>query len=122
MGYFLSALVKFQNIGLLGTGFSLAWGIVLSGDAPSLDDVYSDSVYLPTRWLWSVSAPRWAIEALYLKELEARPFAEIQADDLGNTYHTTDYRMCIQNAFLIGLGWNLLAFIMLKLKDRDKQK
>jgi hypothetical protein len=57
---------------LIGTGFALGWGLVLSGANPKLDEVMTNESYEYIRWIWSISAPRWEIEAIYLKELDPR--------------------------------------------------
>lgn len=61
-----------EKLGLIGTGFALGWGLVLSGANPKLDEVVNNDSYVYIRWLWAMSAPRWEIEALYLKEIDPR--------------------------------------------------
>ncbi|CAG8559433.1 9983_t:CDS:10 [Cetraspora pellucida] len=70
--YFISGLVSKEKLSLVGTGFALAWGMVLSGATPKLEDVESGGTFTYIEWLWDISAQRWAVEALYLKELEPR--------------------------------------------------
>ncbi|KAF9925214.1 hypothetical protein FBU30_004972 [Linnemannia zychae] len=124
MGYLLSALVPQARVSLVGTGFTLAWAIVFSGDAPDLADVMeSDSVgYKASSWIWVISAPRYAIEAIYLREVQARPWLEIQNKPLAHTYELGQFWWCFQAMACILLGWHVLAFISFKLKDRSKQK
>ncbi|KAG0364757.1 hypothetical protein BGX24_004468, partial [Mortierella sp. AD032] len=89
MGYLLSALVPQSRVSLVGTGFTLAWAIVFSGDAPDLADVMESGAsagYKASSWIWVISAPRYAIEAIYLKELQARPWQEIENQPLAHTY------------------------------------
>ncbi|KAF9424151.1 hypothetical protein BGZ94_008082 [Podila epigama] len=125
MGYLLSALVPQNRVALVGTGFTLAWTIVFSGDAPDLADVMADdasSGYTATRWLWVISAPRYAIEAIYLREIQARPWQEIQNEPLSHTYTLGQFWWCFSAMACIMFGWHVLAFFSLKLKDRNKQK
>ncbi|KAK5799747.1 hypothetical protein F5H01DRAFT_314108 [Linnemannia elongata] len=125
MGYLLSALVPQNRVGLVGTGFTLAWAIVFSGDAPDLADVMSPDAsggYAATRWLWVISAPRYAIEAIYLREVQARPWEEIQKEPLSHTYELDQFWWCFQAMAFILLGWHVLAFFAFKLMDRSKQK
>jgi len=125
MGYLLSALVPQARVALVGTGFTLAWAIVFSGDAPDLADVMSkgaSSGYRATSWIWVISAPRYAIEAIYLREVQARPWREIRTEPLAHTYELNQFWWCFQAMALILLGWHVLAFISFKLKDRSKQK
>ncbi|CAG8798030.1 17475_t:CDS:2, partial [Dentiscutata erythropus] len=80
MGYFISVIVPKEKISLFGIGFALAW------------------------------APRWAIEAFYLKELEPRPWDEIKTEPLRHTYSFDNYTQCLLNILSIALGWAVLAF------------
>ncbi|CAG8511444.1 36519_t:CDS:10, partial [Racocetra persica] len=73
MGYVISILVRKERFGLVCSGFSIAWGLVFSGGSVTLEDVKNKSAYQPFKWLWEISAQRWVIEAVYLKELEPRP-------------------------------------------------
>lgn len=72
LGYFVSSVVNRSMFGLSGTGMSLAWALVLSGAAPHLYQVMNNHEYAYVRWIWDVSAPRWGVEAFYLKEMEKR--------------------------------------------------
>ncbi|CAO3574661.1 unnamed protein product [Mortierella alpina] len=125
MGYLLSALIPQNRVSLVGTGFTLAWAIVFSGDAPDLADVMRDDAsggYKASSWIWVISAPRYAIEAIYLREVQARPWYEITAQPLSHTYELGQFWWCFQAMAWILLGWHVLAFIGFKLKDRNKQK
>ncbi|KAG0206264.1 hypothetical protein BGX28_002261 [Mortierella sp. GBA30] len=125
MGYLLSALIPQSRVSLVGTGFTLAWAIVFSGDAPDLADVMSDDAsggYKASSWIWVISAPRYAIEAIYLREVQARPWEEIRNAPLAHTYELGQFWWCFKAMGWILLGWHVLAFTAFKLKDRDKQK
>ncbi|CAI2169630.1 3148_t:CDS:10 [Funneliformis geosporum] len=122
MGYFLSALVTKEKLGLIGTGFALAWGLVFSGANPKLDEVKHGESYEYIRWLWDISTPRWAVEALYLKELFPRWWYEIHNSPLNYTYSFADYPICLRNIALISMCWATAAFFAMKLFNRDKQK
>ncbi|KAF8979396.1 hypothetical protein BGZ46_005474 [Entomortierella lignicola] len=125
MGYLLSALIPAARVALVGTGFTLAWAIVFSGDAPDLADVMSpnaSSGYKATYWIWVISAPRYAIEAIYLREVQARPWEEIRNAPLAHTYKLDQFWWCLRAMTFILLGWHFLAFISFKLKDRAKQR
>ncbi|GBC06720.1 hypothetical protein RclHR1_00700019 [Rhizophagus clarus] len=122
MGYFLSAIVTKEKLGLIGTGFTLGWGLVLSGGNPELDEVMNNETYIHIRWLWSISAPRWEIEAMYLKEISPRKWHEIHTAPLNYTYKFEDFPICLSNIALISMGWATVAFFAMKLTNRDKQK
>lgn len=95
---------------------------VFGGTTPKLVKVMEESFYAPIRWLWSVSAPRWSIEAWYIKEADARPWVELHDEPLEHGYHRDNYAYAISNIMWIGLGWAVLAILGLKLVNRDKQK
>ncbi|CAG8812698.1 33980_t:CDS:2, partial [Racocetra persica] len=84
--------------------FALAWGLVFSGGSPQLQDVKKEDTYRPLRWLWNISAPRWTVEALYLKELTPRMWHEIKKEELRFTYSFDDYSTCLNYIFRIALG------------------
>ncbi|KAJ3295381.1 hypothetical protein HK104_002720 [Borealophlyctis nickersoniae] len=120
MGYFLSIAFKPAQVSLVGTGFALLWALVLSGVMPNLADVYNDSGYNPIRWLWEWSAPRWAIEAFWIKEVSGYPF--VRAEKPPNHYDWNNWNLDLTNITEIWLIWNVIAFLSLKLFDRAKQK
>ncbi|CAG8447704.1 16450_t:CDS:2 [Dentiscutata heterogama] len=122
MGYFISIVVSKEQFGLVSTGFALAWGLVFSGGSPRLQVVENNNGYKPLRWLWDISAPRWTVEALYLKELEPRMWQEINTEKLRYPYSFNEYSACLNYILRIAVGWAVLAFLALKLTNRDKQK
>ncbi|RGB39200.1 hypothetical protein C1646_690392 [Rhizophagus diaphanus] len=122
MGYFLSAIVTKEKLGLIGTGFALGWGLVLSGANPKLDEVMNNDSYVYIRWLWAISAPRWEIEAMYLKEIDPRKWYEIHSAPLSYTYNFSNFPICLRNIGVISIGWAAAAFLAMKLSNRDKQK
>ncbi|KAI9595510.1 hypothetical protein BDF19DRAFT_422397 [Syncephalis fuscata] len=122
MGYFISMIVRKETVGLVGTAFALAWAIVLSGVIPDLYDVTNDSTYDYIRWIWKISAPRYAIEALFIKEVGARPFEEITNDQLPHEYDLKNYTKSLVWLAIIAVAWNLFAFIFMKLTYRGKTK
>ncbi|KAF8930366.1 hypothetical protein BGZ58_008283 [Dissophora ornata] len=122
MGYFVSTVVSRSMFGLSGTGMSLTWALVLSGTAPHLYKVMTSSGYTYFRWVWNVSAPRWAVEAFYLKEMESRNYNEIKHNLLGDTYSFDNYQKAIFYMVYISLGWNIISFSLMKLLNRHKVK
>eukprot|EP00842_Homolaphlyctis_polyrhiza_P002787 jgi/Hompol1/3509/HPOL_003282-RA len=119
MGYWISTAFPLSKAALIGTGFALLWALVLSGVIPSLDDVvdYPDAL----QWLWKVSAPRWGIEAFWLKEVSSLWWRERNLPPI-NQYQWDDYLPAFKHMLLIAVGWNVLAFLGLKLFNRSKQK
>jgi hypothetical protein len=72
MGYFIGIYFPLAKSSLIGTGFALLFSLVLAGEIPKLDVIRSEEGYASISWLWDTSAPRWAIEAFWLKEIQAR--------------------------------------------------
>ncbi|KAK3828723.1 MAG: hypothetical protein J3Q66DRAFT_435206 [Benniella sp.] len=84
--------------------------------------VMNSSGYASVRWVWNVSAPRWAVEAFYLKEMESRNYNEIKHNLLGDTYSFANYERAILYMLYISLGWNIVSFALMKLLNRHKVK
>jgi uncharacterized membrane protein len=123
MGYFVSFVFRKTAFGLAGTVFALAWALVFSGLFPDLAVINApNSAYASVSWVWMISAPRYAIEALYLSEVLARPFYEIQSEPLLHNYKITNFGADLGYMFLIAIGWNGLAFVAMKLLNRQQQK
>ncbi|GJJ73776.1 hypothetical protein EMPS_06134 [Entomortierella parvispora] len=122
MGYFVSSVVGRPMFGLTGTGMSLAWALVLSGTAPHLWKVMNSAGYRSVRWVWQVSAPRWGVEAFYLKEMSSRNYNELTHNYLGDMYAFEHYENAIMSMVYIGLGWNVITFTLMKLLNRHKVK
>jgi hypothetical protein len=122
MGYFLSAIIPSESVGLVGTGFALMWGLVLSGVIPCLEKVKTTGNYEGISWLWDISPPRYAIEALYVKEVQARPFLESSTDLQAYTYRISNFERNLAYLLAIGCGWTFIALLMLKLVYRSRMK
>ncbi|KAI8897471.1 hypothetical protein BC833DRAFT_593660 [Globomyces pollinis-pini] len=91
IGYWISIVFNQSSAALVGTGMSLLFSVGLSGVVPDLDEVFGspansnipgvilevkDGYPKQLQYIWSLSAPRWAIEAFWLKEVDFRPFME----------------------------------------------
>ncbi|KAF9989676.1 hypothetical protein BGZ75_005353, partial [Mortierella antarctica] len=82
---------------------------VLSGAAPHLYQVMNNHEYAYVRWVWDVSAPRWGVEAFYLKEMEKRMFNELKHNMLGDTYAFEHYETAILSMMYIALNRSTTA-------------
>ncbi|ORX56125.1 hypothetical protein BCR36DRAFT_346791 [Piromyces finnis] len=121
MGYFLSIIFDKKIVALASTGFSLAWSLVLSGIIPNLSDLKNNNILKHFEFLWSLSAPRWAIEMFWLVEVKAREY-EIDYTKLPHTYKETTWPTGFLYIFYITIGWNVLAYVFMKLLHRQNQK
>eukprot|EP00834_Sanchytrium_tribonematis_P003745 NODE_156_length_15158_cov_0.791553.p2 type:complete len:846 gc:universal NODE_156_length_15158_cov_0.791553:6406-8943(+) len=122
-GYILSILFDKSSVGLLTAANALLWGFLFGGVSPDLEDVKSG--YGPLQIIWQLSAPRWAIEAFYIKETNARPWAELSPSSgtpLSHSYNRNNFTTCLSMMFGIGLAWAFFSFLALKLSNRRKQK
>ena len=128
-GYFISIIFNKKSVALVTATNALLQGFVFAGVAPDLvNDVYSTNPsksYAPFQWLWEISGPRWAVEAYYIKEARARPWAELQVDSgmpLLRVYGNDTFTDCIGMMIKIGSMWAFFSFLALKLTNRRKQK
>lgn len=123
MGYFLSVVFRKESVALVGTGFALAWSLVFGGVLPALNDVKQQgSIYEPISFIWDLSAPRYTVEYLYIEETSARPWEELKNDSLNFGYFRSNKSNDLRNIFAIGAAWAILAYISMKLLNRDKMK
>lgn len=81
----------------------MLWALVLSGVVPSFADVLTFPTQ--TQFLWSISAPRWAIEAFWIREMAHRPWIEKLQVNQKNGYTNSEaqYATDLKNFFLIGV-------------------
>jgi len=119
MGYFLSVIFDKKIVALASTGFSLAWALVFSGIIPNLSTIPTSPVLKHFKFIWDISAPRWAIELFWLKEIHAR---EYEIPTYPNTYKPTTWPVGFLYIVYITIGWNVLAYLAMKLLHRQKQK
>ena len=127
-GYLISILFNKSSVALLAAANALFWSLVVGSVSPDMNQVNSkspDNFYAPFRWLWTISGPRWAVEAFYIKEARARPWEELQLGSgipLAHGYDGDTFITCIQMLFNIGTMWAFFSFVALKLSKRRKQK
>jgi len=119
-GYFISAIVSRQLSSLVGVVYALVWAIAFSGVEPSLADAKTHHPAMNI--LYDISAPRWAISAFYLKEIQSKSYENTSVGINAYGYNGDTYQRDILMIFIVGIGWQVLAFIMLKVLNRSKQK
>nr|KAJ3418067.1 hypothetical protein HK105_000398 [Polyrhizophydium stewartii] len=122
MGYFLSVVVSRNAVSFAATGFVLMWCMVFGGVIIGIDSVSSSPLLSILSWVWGISPPRWAIEAWYIAESQARPWAELHDKQLLHGYKRENYALAISLVFVIGYAWAVASFLSLKLMHRSKQK
>jgi hypothetical protein len=87
---------------------ALLWSLVLSGIFPT-----------PFRLIWETSAPRWAIEAVWINEVGGRRYDISQAD---HEYSWENFHRALIMMSIAAVMWMSMAFMGLKLFRRRKQK
>eukprot|EP00835_Amoeboradix_gromovi_P003549 NODE_239_length_13273_cov_0.404964.p2 type:complete len:808 gc:universal NODE_239_length_13273_cov_0.404964:12719-10296(-) len=121
-GYLFSVLFDKNSIGLVIVCNALLWSFLFGGVSPDLNEIYNpEKGYGLFRLLWDYSAPRWAIEAYYIKEVTSRQWVENSLDELAHTYNRNNYTKSIKMMFLIGISLSILLFLAMKLKNRRNQ-
>ena len=132
MGYFISQIAKPANAALLGVAFSLVFCVVYGGSKPSMHDVKTESQYDGLRWMWDISAPRWAIEGVYVNQieyyntvpsgpLEGEKYMNLTAGINNMGYNINNYNTDARNVFIITLAWIAIGFMFTKLTHRSKK-
>eukprot|EP00833_Pecoramyces_ruminatium_P006646 jgi/Orpsp1_1/1180678/evm.model.c7180000074299.1 len=121
MGYFLSIIFNKKVVALASTGFSLAWSLVFSGIIPNFNDINNNALMKHFKFIWNCSAPRWAIELFWLREVQARDY-DLDVNNLPNTYTQSTDPVGFLYIFYITIGWNILAYLAMKLLHRQHQK
>ncbi|KAI9228514.1 MAG: hypothetical protein DHS80DRAFT_27237 [Piptocephalis tieghemiana] len=120
-GFLISAIVSRQKAALVGVVFALVWAIAFSGVQPAIRQIREEYGWLG--WLFGISAPRWAISAFYIKESVRKGYEDTPNVGLSiYGYDSDDYGRDIAYCFIIGVMWQTLAFIFMKLLHREKQK
>lgn len=64
LGYVVSQLVPIQHASLLGVVLALIFAVGFAGANPNMNEVREKPAAV--RWVWSLSGPRWALEAFYI--------------------------------------------------------
>eukprot|EP01135_Chromosphaera_perkinsii_P007607 Nk52_evm63s914 gene=Nk52_evmTU63s914 len=132
MGYFISQIAKPVNAALLGVALSLVFCVVYGGNTPSVQEVENDSQYKNQRFIWDVSAPRWAIEGLFVNQLsyyktvpsgplEGQVYMNLTSGVSEKGYDIDNFDTDVQNTLLVTIGWLVLGFIFMKLTHRSKK-
>ena len=120
MGYFLSIILPRDSVLLFCAASSLLFGFLFSGVTPDYANVVSD--FSGVRWIWDLSAPRYAVELFYILEVGARPWQELKDEPWLHNYSRDNFGSSIVGLIGVGVMWGCLSFLALKLAKRQKQK
>ncbi|KAJ3083316.1 hypothetical protein HK102_001135, partial [Quaeritorhiza haematococci] len=103
MAYFLAAVVPRNLLPLASMVVPVVWNLALAGVNPSLTDI-QQGAFKYFQWLWAISPPRWAIEAIYINEARARPWKELQENRLLWGYSLDNFDIAVKATVYIGVG------------------
>jgi len=131
LGYLLSSVAPQKYVFLVGVLAALLYAIAFSGSDPTLTEVRDMSPVVS--WLWDVSGPRWALEAFYVSQLkyyERVPSGPLKNEKYMNVdagldifgYNINNFNEGVDSLFWNGLGYGLLALVIMALTNRDKKK
>lgn len=131
MGYLVSQIVSMKQAALTGVLVALIFAVALSGINPTMSEVQDKP--RSQQILWAISGPRWAVEGFYISQIkyyetvpngdyEGASYIDIQPG-LDNTgYEVDNFKTCIRAMFLNGIGWGLLALLVMVVSNRDKKR
>lgn len=131
LGFLLSTLASPKYVFLSGVLMALIYAVAFSGVNPPMKEVRAMSPNV--NWLWSISGPRWALEAFYVSQvkyyqyvpsgpLEGELYMDIAAglDLVG--YHIGDFDYDFAGLMWNGFGYGLVAMVIMMFTNRDKKK
>ena len=131
LGFLLSSLVSPDKVFLLGVLAAILLAVGFSGTNPTMTEVRDMSPAIS--WLWSCSGTRWMLEAFYVSQvnyyetvpsgpLEGQPYMNIQAGLDVYGYKIDHLDRCLRALWWCGLGYGLLALVVMITSHRDKKK
>ncbi|GAB5362693.1 hypothetical protein AAMO2058_000819800 [Amorphochlora amoebiformis] len=121
MGYFLSMVAEPRNRSLYAVIFAMMWTLIFSGvvvSLPNVEEEYTKGL----SWIWDVSPTRWGTEAFYVNEIKYYDYLNIGPDLDLKDYKTGNIGKAFGAMFGIGLFWQFITFLLIKLLNRDKRK
>jgi hypothetical protein len=124
-------LVAPDKVFLLGVLVAILLAVGFSGINPTLDEVNDMSPAIS--WLWSCSGTRWLLEAFYVSQveyyetvpsgpLEGQPYMDVEAGLETYGYDIDNFETAIGGLWWCGLGYGLLALVIMMNSNRDKKK
>ncbi|XP_048580933.1 putative white-brown complex homolog protein 30 [Nematostella vectensis] len=121
-GYLISIVFNTRNAQMASVIYTLV-NSLLAGSNPSLCDLDDFTFVGPA--LYNLSYARWYMESLF--EVEANRYPRVLSPLVYgvaaiNGYTLQEYGFCLTMMFVIGIGVRIIAFALLCLLDRGKQK
>jgi hypothetical protein len=131
LGYVVSQLVPIKHAALLGVVLALVFAVGFAGANPSMATVSEKPAY--ERWVWSLSGPRWALEAFYINAVlyyktvpggkyEGQPYQNVEQGLSNIGYDIGNFTKDMTGLLLDGVGWSLFALLLMIARHRDKKR
>jgi hypothetical protein len=137
LGYVVSQLVPIKHAALLGVVLALVFAVGFAGANPSVAAVGEKPAY--ERWVWSLSGPRWALEAFYINavlyyntvpggkynpmpQYEGQPYQNVEQGLSTIGYDIGNFTKDMTGLLLDGVGWSLFALLLMIARHRDKKR
>lgn len=131
LGYLLSVLVTPDKVFLLGVLAAILFAVSFSGTDPTITEVNNMSPAIS--WLWSCAGTRWMMEAFYVSQLayyefvpsgplEGEPYMNVAAGLDVNGFKIPNFMRAIRGLWWCGVGYGVLAMMIMSTTHRDKKK
>lgn len=131
LGFFVSQVVDIKYSSMFGVILGLIFAVAFSGVNPDMAEVHG---YAQSRQnFWSLSGPRWAIEAFFIssirnyKHVPDGPWAgvpyqdtEYVLNDIG--YYDDNYTKCLMCLLWTGVFWAMLGLLIMCNSYFEKKK
>lgn len=131
VGYLISTLAPPKHVFLVGVLFALLLAVAFSGANPTISRVRT----FPTSysWLWSISGPRWMLEAFYVSQvkyyeevpsgpLEGKDYMDINAGLESTGYNIDNLGKDIRAMYWNAFGWGLCSMLSMIFFNSDKKR
>eukprot|EP00762_Andalucia_godoyi_P001186 ANDGO_02105.mRNA.1 ABC transporter G family member 28 len=118
LGYIITILYGITMAPLVGIVLALLYSIVLSGFQPSLGSIQPGLM-----WIYDTSYARWGVEAYYDAEVSRFDYYA----DMAVAYQEYGYMQnqaptCILNMLYIGIGWTIVAYLVMVFCNLGKKR
>jgi ABC-type multidrug transport system ATPase subunit len=121
IGFFVSQIVNIRDAALTGVLFALIFAVGFSGVNPNMNEVRDKGA---AGGFWSLSGPRWAIEAFYIASVknyksvpngayDGAPYEDVSDSLSAIGYNVNNFAYDIGGLFWTGLGWGLFALLLM---------
>jgi len=126
----MSQIVPINFVTLMGVLSALIFSVALAGANPNMNSVRDKP--RSQQIFWDISGPRWALEAFYVNSIvyyqnvpsgayAGQPYQNVIAGLSAVGYDINNYLLDIKGMFWDGVGWSLLALLIMLITSRDRK-